>query len=128
MDELIEHVSASAGIEPEVARKAIGIILAFLHREAPTAEVDKVMDALPGSREAAAAAATEEQGGGGLLGGLMGGGGGLMTLAGQLSGIGLGMSEMQTVGRELFAAARDRVGEDTVGTIAGSIPGLHQLV
>ena len=35
------------------------------------------------------------------------GGGGLMGLASQLSSAGLGMMEMQTVGKELFAFARE---------------------
>ena len=131
MEELIDRVSTAAGIEPETAQKAIGIILNFLQKEGPADEVNKVMEALPGAREAAAGAAVDEGqsgGGGGLLGGLMGGGGGLMGLASQLTGIGLGMGEMQTVGKEVFAFARERVGEDTVGAIAGAIPGMHQIV
>lgn len=125
MEELIGRVCRAANIEPEVARKAIGIILSFLQKEGPPAEVKKVLDAVPGSREAASGAATEESGSG-LMGGLMGGG--LMAVAGQLTGIGLGMGEMQTVGREIFAFAREKAGEDTVGQIAGAIPGLHQFV
>lgn len=127
MDELVDRISSSANLEPETARKAVGIILGFLQKEGPPEEVGKVMDAVPGAREAASSAVAE-QSGTGLLGGLMGGGGGLMGLAGQLTGIGLGMGEMQTVGRELFAFARERAGEDTVGAIAGAIPGLHQFV
>ena len=38
------------------------------------------------------------------------------------------MNEMQIVGRELFAAGREKVGEDLMGEIAGSIPGLSQFV
>ncbi len=126
MDELIERVSAAAGIEPEVARKALAIILGFLQKEGPAEEVGKVVDAFPGARDATATA-NAEQSGSGMLGGLFGGGG-LMAVAGQLGGIGLGMGEMQTVGHELFAAARERVGEDTVGRIVGAIPGLQQFV
>lgn len=127
MDELIEHVSTAAGLEPEVSRKALGLILAFLLKEGPAAPVGTLMDALPGARDAASASATEEQAGSGFLGGL-GGGGGLMGLAGQLSGIGLGMGDMQTVGRELFKVARERVGEPTLAAIAADIPGLQSLV
>ncbi len=128
MDELIEHVSKTAGLEPEVARKAIGLILAFLQKEAPPEEVGKLMDALPGAREAAAASATDEQPGSGFLGELMGRGGGLMGLAGQLSGIGLGMGDMQTVGQELFSLARERVGPETLSAIAATIPGLQPFI
>ena len=129
MDELINRVSTAAGLEPETARKAIAMILAFLQKEGPSDEVGKVMDAVPGAREAASGAAAEQAGSsGGFLGGLMGGGGGLMGLASQLSGIGLGMGEMQTVGQEVFAFAREKAGEDTVGAIAGAVPGLGQFI
>jgi hypothetical protein len=81
--------------------------------------------------EALAASVAGEGGGGGLmgaLGGLMGGGGGLMALAGKLTGLGLGMGEMQSVGKEVFAYAREKAGEDVVGQIAGAIPGLSQFI
>ena len=104
------------------------MILAFLQKEGPPDEVCKVIDSIPGGREAASGSAAEEsQSSGGFLGGLMGGGG-LMGLASQLSGIGLGMGEMQTVGHEVFAFAREHAGEDAVGAVAGSIPGLGQFV
>lgn len=128
MEPLIERVSAAAAIEPETARKAIAVILNFLQKEGPPAEVGKVMDAIPGARDAAAAAASEDTAGGGFLGGLMGGSGGLMGLANRLSGLGLDMTAMQATGRELFTYAREVAGEDTVGAIAGSIPGLGPFV
>jgi hypothetical protein len=128
MEELIERVSTAAGIEPEVARKAIGIILGFLQKEGPADEVGKVLDSVPGAREAAASAAAEAgESSGGFLGGLLGGGG-LMGLASQLSGIGLSMGQMQNVGQEVFAFAREKVGEDAVGQIAGAIPGLGPFI
>lgn len=125
MDDLIERVSTAAAIEPETARKAIAVILAFLQKEGPADEVGRVMEAIPGARAAAAGAATEDAGGG-FLGGM--GGGGLMGLAGSLSGLGLGMEEMQATGRTLFAYAREHVGEDAVGAIAGAVPGLGAFV
>ena len=106
---------------PALAAQPIGIILAFLGKEGPTADVEQLLAALPGSAELA-----QEYGAasGGLASMF---GGGLMALAGQLSGIGLGMGEMQGVGRELFELAREQAGEDVVGQIAGSIPGLGQF-
>ena len=125
MEELIGRVSAAAGIEPDVAQKSIGVILNFLRKEGPAGPVGELMSALPGAH-----AAADEAGGGGIMGSLGGmmGGGGLMALAGQLSSAGLGMGEMSAVGKELFAAAREKVGEDKIGEIAGAIPGLHQFI
>jgi hypothetical protein len=130
MEELIARVAAAAGIEPDLARKAIAAVLAFLQKEGPPAEVGQLLEKLPGSAELAASAETET-GGGGMLGGLMGmvgGGSGLMGLAGKLTGLGLAMDQMQAVGRELFVVGREQVGEDTMGQIAAGIPGLGQFI
>jgi hypothetical protein len=125
MQEIIDRVATAAGIDPETAAKAIGIILGFLQKQGPAEEVGQLMGAMPGSADLAEAHGGDAGGGGGLMGML--GGGGLMALAGQLTGIGLGMGEMQSVGKELFQVGRERAGEDTVGAIAGSIPGLSQF-
>ena len=101
MDEVIARVAAAAGVSEDVARQAVAHILAFLRKEGPAGPVDEVMAKIPGASDLAATAA-EDGGGGGLLGalgGLMGGGGGIMALAGKLSSLGLGMGEMQALGR-----------------------------
>ena len=72
MDELVERVSTSAGIEPEAAQKAIGLILNFLLKEGPEDQVNKMIDAIPGARTAMSGAAVEEDGGS-VLSGLTGG-------------------------------------------------------
>jgi hypothetical protein len=126
MDEIVGRVAGAAGIDADTARQAIVAILAFLRKEGPAAEVDQLFAAIPG---AAVAADVPAPGGGGLMGMLGGmGGGGLMALAGQLTSLGLGMGEMQNVGRELFAYGREKAGEDTMGAIVGAVPGLAQFV
>ncbi len=128
MNELVERVSTSAGIEPESAKKAIGLILNFLLKEGPEAEANIIIDKIPGAREAVSGAAAEEDGGS-ILNGLTGAkGAGLMGLASQLTGLGLSMGEMQTIGREVLSYAREKAGEDTVGELASAIPGMHQLM
>ncbi len=122
MQDIIDRIANAAGIDPATATQAVGAILAFLQKEGPAEEVGRVLQSIPGASELAAQHA--DGAGGGLMGMF---GGGLMALAGKLSGLGLGMGEMQSVGRELFDVARERAGEDTVGQIAGSIPGLGQF-
>jgi hypothetical protein len=63
----------------------------------------------------------------GIAAGAMGGGG-LMALGGQLMGLGLDMSQIQTIGKEIFGYAREVAGDDVVGEIAGAIPGLSQFI
>ena len=123
MQDLIARIASASGLDAATAEQAVGMVLAFLQKEAPAADMEKVLAGIPGAADLAAAHA-DGGGGGGLMGML---GGGLMGLAGQLSGLGLGMGEMQAVGRELFAIAREVAGEDMVGEIAGSIPGLSQF-
>src|ERR1700726_3670085 len=96
MDELIARLAAKAGIDDVVAEKTIGIILGFLRNEGPADKVQALIDTIPGAE----AAIEAPRGGGGLVG-LMGGGG-LMALGSKLIGLGLSMSEIQSVARELF--------------------------
>ena len=72
------------------------------------------------------APATKDSGSGVAAGTV--GGGGLMALGGQLMELGLDMSQIQTVGREVFAYTREVAGDDVVGEIAGAIPGLSQFI
>lgn len=132
MEEIIARVAGAAGIDTELASKAVGMILSFLQKEGPADAIGQMLGAMPGAEELIAQA--QGSGGGGLMGmvgGLMGsfgGGGGVMGLGAQLMGTGLGMGEIQTVGRELFAIGRENVGEEVMGQIIGQIPGLAQFV
>lgn len=131
IEELISRVTEKAGIDAGVAQQAVGQILSFLKKEGPEGPIAEVFAKIPGAAEAAEAAGGGGGGGGGLMGaigGMMGGGGGLMGLAGKLTGLGLGMGEMQSVGKEVFAFAREKAGEDAVGQIAGAIPGIGQFI
>lgn len=127
MDELIARVTQKTGLEASVARNAIGIILAYLQKEGPANEVNQLITALPGANEAIANAKGDGSGGGimGMMGAM---GGGVMALGGQLMGAGVSMGQMQPLGRELFAYGREKAGEDVMGPIVGSIPGLSQFV
>lgn len=131
LDELIARVAGAAGIDPSMASNAIGIILGFLQKEGPHGPVQAMLDAMPGAQDLIAQSAEGSGSGGGglmgMIGGMMGGGGGIMGLGAQLMGAGLGMGQIQTVGRELFAAGREYAGEEVMGQIAGAIPGLSQF-
>ena len=126
MDELIARITAAAGIDAALATKAIGMILNFLKKEGPPAEVEQLVGALPGAEDAMANA-----GKGGMMGGLAGmmpGGGGVMGLGASLMGAGLSMGQVQSVSKEMFAFGREKAGEDAMGAIVGAIPGLGQFV
>ncbi len=127
MEDLIARITAAVGIEPEIAKKSVETILAFLRKEGPRAEIDALFAAVPGAAEAAEEGSGES--GGGAMGGLMGAmGGGLMGLAGRLTSLGLDMGEMQTVGRQVLAYIREKAGDELVGQVAAAIPGLAQFL
>lgn len=128
MDELISRIMAASGLDESLARKAVGIILAFLQKEGPQEEIGQLMAALPGAQELADSEGGAKGGLMGAIGGLMGGGGGVMALGGQLMGAGLSMGQIQSVSKEMFAVGREKAGEDTMGAIVGAIPGLGQFV
>jgi hypothetical protein len=121
MEDLVARIAAVAGVEPKIAKKSVEMILAFLRKEGPQAEVDALFAAVPGAAEAADAA-SGQSGGGALMGG------GIVGLAGRLTSLGLGMGEMQTIGRQVFAYVREKAGDELVGQVAAAIPGLAQFL
>jgi hypothetical protein len=129
MEELLARVTARTGLDAATSQTAIGHILAFLQKEGPETEVNQLLAALPGSESLIAESNAGEGGGGlmGMLGGMMGGGG-VMALGQKLMSAGVPMGQMQPLGQELFAFGREKVGEDAMGPIIGSIPGLNQFV
>ncbi len=68
MEELVARVAAS-GVAPDVAQKAVGIILSFLQKAGPKTDVDELFSSVPGAVEAAAAA---DEAGVGVVAGLAG--------------------------------------------------------
>ena len=127
MEELLARVTRSTGLDPTTATTAIGLILDFLKKEGPPNEVNQLLAAMPGSEQVVAQSG--DGGPGTATGGFMGMmGGGVMALGQQLMSAGVSMGQMQPLGRELFAYGREKAGEDVMGAIVGSVPGLNQFV
>lgn len=122
MDELVDRIVAKVGVDRSVAEKSVGIIFDFLSKEGPSDKVHALLDQLPGANEAIAAARAAD--GGGMFGSM----GGIMGVGSRLMGVGLGMGEIQGVTRELIAYAREKAGDEAVGSIVDAIPGLSQFI
>lgn len=122
MSELVDRIAANVGLDRAVAEKAIGIILDFLSKEGPSDKVSALIARLPGSEALLQAARDEDNGG------LFGGMGGIMGVGARLMGAGLDMGQIQAVTGELMAYSRERGVGDTLGEIAGAIPGLGQFI
>jgi hypothetical protein len=121
MDELAGRLAANAGIDDAIAEKSAGIILGFLRNEGPSDKVQALIDKIPGA-EAAIVASSNSGGFGRLMGG------GLMALGTKLMGLGLCMSEIENIARELFRFGRDKIGADQMREIIAGTPGLIQFV
>ena len=135
MENLIARVAAAADLSPEVARKSVALIADFIRREAPEDAVRELFEKAPALQAIVASGTpTGGEGMGAGLRGLMGtgagamGGGGLMALGTELMGLGLNMNQMQSAGKEVFAYAREVAGDQTIGEITASIPGLSQYI
>ena len=126
MEDLINRITANAGVDADTARSAVRIILSFLAQQGDKEKVAVLATAIPGAAEYIEDTEDDSASLLGGLGGLMGGG--AMQVLGKLQGIGLGMGQIQAVTKETVAFAREKAGDDVVNDIIGSIPGLSQFV
>jgi hypothetical protein len=120
MNELVDRLAAKAGIDDAVAEETLGIVLDYLRSEGPPETVQALVDGIPGAEAAIAAA----RGGGGLSR-LMGGG--LMAVGTRLMALGLTITDIQKIARELFAFGRDKIGADRMRAIIAGTPGLSHF-
>lgn len=129
MNDLISRITEATGLDASVAQHAVGLVLGFLQQEGPDEAVQALMEHIPGAAALIDQHGGDTGGGGlmGMLGGMLGNGG-VMELGSKLMGAGLDMGQIQTLGQEVFAYAKEHAGEEAVGKVIGSIPGLSQFV
>jgi hypothetical protein len=124
MNDIIRQISEATGIQPNVAEKALGLMLGFLEKEGEDGPVQKMLAAIPGAKDLISQYGGD--GSGGFLSGLAGGG--IMGLGQQLMGQGLGMGEITALAKQTIALARQYAGDQLVDEVVASIPGLGQFV
>jgi len=126
MEELVQRLVDQVGLDPDLARRVTVIILNFLNREGPPEDIRALYSRMPGVESML----TEPVGAGssGGDGGLGGFGGGAMAAFQDLTEAGLSFTQVQEVTRAFLELGREKAGEDTIGRIVGSIPGLSQVV
>ena len=129
MRDLITNISLAAGLRPEMAEQALGIMLGLLKTQGHQAKIGELFSKLPGAAELAAKHGGDGAGQGGLLG-MLGGGlmGGPLAAISKLSAAGLSMDQIKQVGTITLDHAKEKAGADLVREIAGAIPGLSGYV
>lgn len=125
MHELMDRVTAATGLDEARAETAVGIVLSLIRKEGDREKVDTLFARLPGAE---ALAEKHGQATGGGLAGLLGAFSGPLAAVGKLQAAGLSMDQINVLGRELLAFAREKAGEPLVNDVAGSIPGLSRYL
>lgn len=133
MEQIIATIAEKIGVSPEIASKAVSIILNLVDSSVSDDVKEKLYSAVPEAK--AMAEEGSEQGGGGLLGmagGLFGGGGGgamgAMAAMGKLNEAGLDTDQISSMGKSLLGHIGEVADEELVGEIVSSIPGLDKFV
>ena len=131
MQDLIDRIVTAAGVTPEKAAKALGIVLNLIQTQGNQNKVGELMDKLPGARALVQQHGGDGagHGGGGLLGMLAGGMmGGPLAAISKLSAAGLSMDQIKALGTTTLDYAKEKAGPELVKEVAGAIPGLSGYV
>jgi hypothetical protein len=131
MQDFIQQAMRALGTSEDTTKTATGSLLSFVAQNAPQADVNALMGAMPGARELMAAPTPAGGGGGGMLGSLAGAasalgmpGGGSAGLVGALLQSGLSAGQAPQL-ISLFAGfAKTKVGPELFARIAAAVPGL----
>lgn len=129
MQDLVDRIVAKTGLAPDIAEKAIGIMLSLVQNNGDASKVEQLFNAVPGAADLAAAHGGDGAKGGGLLG-MLGGGlmGGPLAAITKLQSAGLDMAQVKTLGKETLGYAEEKAGKELVRDVASSIPGLSSYL
>lgn len=120
MDQFVAQLAAKAGVDRAVAEKSIGIVLGFMRDAGPSDKVETLIEKIPGA-DRAVQASLDDAGPSALMGG------GLLAVGTRLMGLGLGITDIHNVARELIRLGRDMIGAEQMGEIVAGTPGLSQF-
>lgn len=135
MEELISSIAAKMGIDEALAQKGISIVLSLVQSQGDDGLVGQLFSKMPGADDLASAGSSALEGGGsggglmGMVGGMLGGSAGdIMSAVSQLKSDGLETGQIKELGSEVLNYAKEQGGEDLVGQITSTIPGLDKFL
>ncbi|WP_434723323.1 hypothetical protein [Mesorhizobium sp. RIZ17] len=138
VQDIVNTVSAKAGLDEPTTEKVVGTIFSVLEHEAEGTSVSSFFDQIPGADALAqkydvmAAGATANSGGGllsslqGALGGVLGEkAGALINGVAVLKASGLDMAQIQKAGTTLTQQAEAAAGPDLTNQVLDQVPSLR---
>lgn len=135
MEQLITSIASKLGIDEALAQKAISIVLSLVQSQGDDSAVSQLFNKMPGAADLADAgknALANNSGGGGLMGvvgNMLGGSAGdVMSAVSQLKSDGLETDQIKDIGGQVLDYAKQQGGDDLVGQITKSIPGLDKFL
>jgi len=136
MQALITQIAKQMGIDEALTQKGISIVLSLVQSQGDGNLVAQLFDKMPGAGDLATAGSSalkSSSGGGGslmgMVGGMLGGGAGeIMSAVSQLQSDGLETSQIKDLGGQVLDYAKQEGGDDLVGQITESIPGLSKFL
>jgi hypothetical protein len=131
MELLTTNVTDATGLDPAIAKAAIGHVLLFLRNEAPQGHVAEFIDKMPGAHAAVEAAAAHGDGGvtaaiEGMTSFMGWGRADTNILAGKLLNLGLDEKQIMTLVNQKLARAEAVVGAEGAAKIRAILPALDE--
>jgi len=131
METLTTNVMDVTGLEPSIAKAAIGHVLWFLRNEAPQGHVAELIDKMPAACEAVEAAAAHGDGGvtvaiEGLTSFMGRGRADTNILVGRLLNLGLREDQIRPLVEEILRRAESFVGAEGAAQIRGLLPAIDE--
>ncbi len=131
MEKLTKDVTDVTGLEPSIAKAAVGHVLLFLRSEAPEGHVAEFIDKMPKAHEAVEAAFASGDGGvtaaiEGMTSFMGHGRADTNILAGRLMNLGLNQRQIVDLVNEVLARAESLVGAEGAAKIRAILPALNE--
>ncbi len=131
MADIVSELAGKSGVSPDMAKKGLGAVLAFLKGKVPAETFAKVSTAVPDADGLMASAEADkgESGGGmfgaaaGLAGKLLGGGaGGGAGLVAKLTQLGFAPEQLQGFLKNVLDFLKGKLPDNVLNQITGMLP------
>jgi hypothetical protein len=131
MEKLTTDVMDAAGLDPSIAKAAIGHVLLFLRNEAPQGRIAEFIDKTPKAQEAIEAAAARGDGGvtvaiEGMTSFMGRGRADTNILAGRLANLGLDERQIMALVNRIVSRVETLLGPDDAARIRSLLPMLDE--